>query len=308
MTQNTEKKYTLDEYRRIYELLYNFKPDEFTIKLIEVGVSCGYEKWVENIITSIKSSKIMSNETRVEIINAILLYAAISNQEEIFDLAITEGPTNYNEAFYQAIGKGHKSIVMKLVQTNKVDISNGVKYAALGNQKEMIQLCVDKGITDYNLILQGAAQGNHVDLLKWAMQTYSIKLTPNILIHAAITKNGDASNIMKWMLTELKKHKTSNLNAIIEQALVETCQKGNVASVKFLLTLYPNNIDDCYLYAVANGHKDIVEVLLQHEHNIAERIIDESLYETIKSKHCEMFKLITSICQTRLNRNDILNY
>src|SRR3989344_333706 len=94
-----------------------------------------------------------------------LLEAARQGSLESINELIKQG-ANVNFGMCGAAEGGHKELVDLFVKKGATDWNWGMRCAAKGDHKELVDLFVKNGATDWNDGLRGAVQGGHKELVE----------------------------------------------------------------------------------------------------------------------------------------------
>ena len=81
---------------------------------------------------------------------------------------------NVNYGMRGAAEGGHKELIDLFIKKGANDWNTGMWYAAEGSHKELVDLFIKRGANDWNNGMYGAAQGGHKELVQFFIK----KMTP----------------------------------------------------------------------------------------------------------------------------------
>lgn len=195
-------------------------------------------------------------KVRQQLLNKYCMGAALGGHSELVFKAINRAKDDVYKKIYAsyalhgAAAGGHTELVETLVKKGAL-ISSGLEGAAEGKQMSVIQTLRGKEKNAPDFILEGAAHGGHMDLVKMMLEEGA---DPSDGFEGAA--EGGHLKIAKLLLSK---------GAHISDSIKLAARGGHIEMVKLILDnskSFELDVQDGLIYAARGGHMNIVKLLL----------------------------------------------
>lgn len=170
---------------------------------------------------------------------------------------------NIIKGFNGACAGGHIDLIKKILQLDgHVDFQHALMFASEHNQMQVIEFIFDK-ITDFGFGLHGASRGNNVVIMKYMIEHGAINIE-NSLFVACIHNSIDA---VKFILSIYKNEIQlgTSLYAYMDYlstALYHACYYNHIEIIDILLKFGTNDYNSGLDGACEKGHMDLAKYMI----------------------------------------------
>lgn len=261
--------------------------------------------WHEEYLRIINASKNLSP-------NDLLRFASEHGYEKLFELALSQGATDYTKAIKLAIkggysdivsqliishpgqknralriaaGSGHIGLVDDLIASGETDLGSAFVKASKYNQRKMVDHLISKGALrdDMRTIrldraLQQASKAGHVEMVKYLISLGATSYYFSLFL--AIKYNH--RDVVDLLIER---------GADIDIALHEAIRQNNLDMVRHLIGLGANH-DDAFVIATRSGNRAIMDYLLP---KVTAEGLNRALAVAIRRNNHEMIEYLKSL-------------
>ena len=331
----------------LYKIVIEYLPSKTIVRLCQVSryfkeTLCGEEYlWhhlYEQDISSLRMPLIPEgqiepnwHEEYLRIINAsknlrpndLLKFASEHGYEKLFELALSQGATDYvtaltlaiqggyrdivsrlitadpqikNRALSIAAGSGHIGLVDDLIASGATDLDNAFLSAVKHDQLEMVEHLRSKGILSDTVLLTraiyDATKAGHVEMVKYLIALRDIAYSKNTGTYIPSPTIYDSPLVYA---TEYNHPDIVDFlitrGADIRLALVEAVRQNNLELVNHLISLGANR-DDAFISAARFGKRDIMDYFLPL---VTMGVLDSALDTAIRHSNHEIVEYLKSL-------------
>lgn len=173
---------------------------------------------------------------------------------------------------------------------NRTVFNMCLEGACIGGHINVVKFAIKNGAINYGTGMIRACQYNHIELVKM-MMTYGANHWDNFLKFACAGTSG-GSEIIDLMI----QCGASNW----DESLLVACKFGNIGHVKMMIQHGANlfNINDCFIEACVHNHTKIAKLLV----DLGANDYNRGLTESIKNNNMELINLMVQKGATNLEK------
>lgn len=149
---------------------------------------------------------------------------------------------------------GNLELVKYLVEKGIKLNNQELQCACISGNLELVKYIVEKGFNNYNTAIYGACVSKNIDIMKYLVEELNIPITTDNIVSACNTNNSEIINYLIVKSPESynkiinnKNHhdyelvlsggqnKQNKVNSRAREDLLETCIRGNLEEIKFII-------------------------------------------------------------------------
>ena len=164
---------------------------------------------------------------------------------------LKKGANDFNTAMLYASKSGSLEVV-QLMLDKAFNHNEANAKAAFYGYKEIVELFIDKGVSNYDWVMKSAAEGGHIEIIKMMLDRGAN--INNIVLLKAL-KAGHI-NIVEFLIDR-------GADLELNFLMFETAKYGHIEMVQMLMDRGADNHRDVMFEAAKNGQIEIVSLMLE---------------------------------------------